>query len=136
MLLHGGLDSRDRRRAIKDLESNKFTYVVCSDVASRGIDIDACSHVISLGLPKKTEFYIHRAGRTGRNGRSGEAYTIYNDKDVRYIEILKKQNIDFVSKDIKGNKLIDVKQRKYIKHNSKEVENEIKKVLSKKDKKV
>ena len=87
LLLHGGLESRDRKRAIKDLQSNKYTYVVCSDVASRGIDIDACSHVISLGLPKKTEFYIHRSGRTGRNGRNGESYVIFDEKDIRLVNV-------------------------------------------------
>ena len=136
LLLHGGLESRDRRRAIKDLQSNKYTYVVCSDVASRGIDIDACSHVISLGLPKKTEFYIHRSGRTGRNGRNGESYVIYNDCDLRSINILKNDGICFIQKDIKGNKIVDTKVRKYKGSNSVEVEKQIKKIVSKKDKKV
>ena len=136
MLLHGGLEVRDRKRAIKDLQSNKYTYVVCSDVASRGIDIDACSHVISLGLPKKTEFYIHRSGRTGRNGRKGEAFVIYDDKDINAINILKKEGIDFIQKDIKGNKLSNVRIRKHRLPNTPEMEKEINKIVSKKDKKV
>lgn len=136
MLLHGGLDSRDRKRAIKDLQSNKYTYVVCSDVASRGIDIDACSHVISLGLPKKIEFYIHRSGRTGRNGRKGEAFIIYSDSDIRAINTLKKEGINFINKDIKGNKLVNIKIRKHRLPNTPEIEKEIKMIISKKDKKV
>lgn len=136
LLLHGGLESRERRRALKELQSNKYTYVVCSDVASRGIDIDACSHVISLGIPKKVEFYIHRAGRTGRNGRNGEAYTIFSDNDLKAISILKNKGIEFIQKDFKGNNLVDVKIRKYKKPNTKEVEKEISKILNKKDKKV
>ena len=67
LLIHGGLDSRERNKALKDLNSKKYSYVVASDVASRGIDIDGISHVVSLGLPKQLQFYMHRAGRTGRN---------------------------------------------------------------------
>lgn len=136
LLLHGGLESRERRKAIKELQSNRYTYVVCSDVASRGIDIDACSHVISLGLPKKLEFYIHRAGRTGRNGRSGDVYTIFSDKDLRGIGALRKDGVEFVQKELKGNKLVNTKIRKYRSSNPAAVEKEISKIISRKDKKV
>ena len=136
LLLHGGLEPRERRKALKELESNKYTYVVCSDVASRGIDIDACSHVISLGFPSKLEFYTHRVGRTGRNGRKGEAYTIYNENDMNSINRLKNEGINFVYKDVKGSQLKNSFLRTHHKKNSDEVEKQIKMIVSKKDKKV
>ena len=136
LLLHGGLDSRERKKALKDLELNKYSYVVCSDVAARGLDIDACSHVISLGFPVKKEFYTHRTGRTGRNGRSGEAYTIYNNDELNSLNSLKKDGFDFKMKEFKGSKLVDSKVRKFKPKYLKEVEADINKIKNKKDKKV
>jgi len=109
LLIHGGLKARERSQALKALNSKKFKYVVASDVASRGIDIDGITHVISLGFPKELEFYIHRAGRTGRNKRSGEVYALYNEKDLEAIKTLEKQGIVFVAKDIKKGKVKDIR---------------------------
>ena len=136
ILLHGGLEPRDRKKALKDINANKYTYVVCSDVASRGLDIDSCSHVISLGFPKKREFYTHRTGRTGRNGRSGEAYTIYNNDEINSINLLKNEGYNFIFKEVKGNKLVDSKLRKFKSKYSKDVKDEINKIKNKKDKKI
>ena len=86
LLLHGGLDSRTRQKAIKDLQAKKYSYVVASDVASRGIDIDGISHVISMGLPKQLQFYTHRAGRTGRNEKNGTCYLLYKEEDIPSIK--------------------------------------------------
>ena len=80
LLLHGGLDARTRQKAIKDLQAKKYSYVIASDVASRGIDIDGISHVISMGLPKQLQFYMHRAGRTGRNEKDGTCYLPVNSR--------------------------------------------------------
>lgn len=134
LLLHAGLDARDRKKALKDLQDSKYTYVVCSDVASRGLDIDTCSHVISLGFPKKIEFFTHRVGRTGRNGRAGESYTIYNNDDINTINKLKKDGYKFIAKEIKGAGLNDLYIRKYKNKSNDVIEKEIKKIVSKKDK--
>ena len=48
------------------IQSQKKSYIVASDIASRGIDLEGITHVISCGFPKDLKFYIHRAGRTGR----------------------------------------------------------------------
>lgn len=103
LLIHGGLDSRDRQKALKDLKAGKYSYVVASDVASRGIDIDSISHVVSLGLPKQLQFYIHRAGRTGRNGKSGTCYLLYKEEDIPAIKQLNKKGIKFIAKQYKNN---------------------------------
>lgn len=137
LLLHGGLESRDRQKAIKALNSKDYTYIVASDVASRGIDIDGISHVISLGFPKELEFYIHRAGRTGRNTKDGTVYALYKEEDIQSIKSLEKQGISFKAKDIKNNDFKDVKSPTY-KHVRKndEIEKQIAKTLTKKNQKV
>ena len=101
LLLHGGLDSRTRQKAIKDLQAKKYTYVIASDVASRGIDIDGISHVISMGLPKQLHFYMHRAGRTGRNEKDGTCYLLYKETDLDAIRDLNKKGINFTAREYK-----------------------------------
>ena len=137
LLLHGGLESRDRQKAIKALNSKDYTYIVATDVASRGIDIDGISHVVSLGFPKELEFYIHRAGRTGRNTKDGTVYALYKDEDINAIKSLEKQKINFVAKDIKQGNFKDIKSPTYkrIKKND-EVEKQIAKTLTRKNEKV
>lgn len=107
--LHGGLESRERQKAMKALASKEYTYVVASDVASRGIDVDGVSHVVSLGFPSDLSFYTHRSGRTGRNGRHGICYALYNEDDLKAIETLTKQGINFIPKSYRNGVWKDLK---------------------------
>lgn len=93
--LHGDLPSRKRKQALKDLEASNHTFVVCTDLAARGIDIDTVTHVISCGFPDDLEYYVHRAGRTGRAGASGTCYALYHESDDASIRSLMKQGIHF-----------------------------------------
>ena len=102
LLLHGGLESRDRQKAIKELQAKKYSYVVASDVASRGIDIDGISHVISMGLPSQLQFYMHRAGRTGRNEKDGTCYLLYKESDLDAIRMLNKKGVNFLAREYKN----------------------------------
>ena len=94
--MHGGLDARKRTQNLKRLNNLEHTYIVASDVAARGIDIDGISHVISLGFPKEVKFYIHRAGRSSRAGKHGICYALYRPEDDSAIKSLIKQGIDFI----------------------------------------
>ena len=87
-LIHGDLDSRSRRQAMKKITSFDYQFVVASDIAARGIDIEGVSHVISIDYPKNLEFYFHRAGRCGRNGKDGECYSFYDEKEEKIIRQL------------------------------------------------
>lgn len=109
--LHGDLEARERTKAIRDINSQKKSYIVASDIASRGIDLEGVTHVISCGLPKDLRFYFHRAGRTGRAGRDGLAIVLTGEKDQTAIENLKKQGIDFKVMDVKNNEFQPVKDR-------------------------
>ncbi len=82
-LIHGDLDSRSRRQVMKKVSS--YQYIVASDIAARGIDIEGVSHVISVDYPYNLEFYFHRAGRCGRNEESGECYSFYDEKEEKII---------------------------------------------------
>ena len=101
ILLHAGLDSRSRNKALKSLQSKKYRFIVASDVASRGIDIEGITHVISLGLPTELQFYMHRAGRTGRNEKDGVCYLLYKEEDLPAIKTLVSKGINFNAMDLK-----------------------------------
>lgn len=109
--LHGDLEARERTKAIRTIQSQKKSYIVASDIASRGIDLEGITHVISVGFPKELAFYKHRAGRTGRAGRDGMAIAIYTGKDDKAIASLKKQGIAFEEMDIKNGEFVPVKDR-------------------------
>ena len=79
--LHGALNQSLRNRRLKALREGKVQIMVATDVAARGIDVPAITHVINYGLPMKAEDYTHRIGRTGRAGRDGLAVTLAEIRD-------------------------------------------------------
>lgn len=106
-ILHGSLLQRERKNNYRDIKNNKFQYVVASDIASRGLDIDGVSHIINWNLPTENEWYIHRAGRSGRGKYSGESYVLYDQKEHDKLLNLSKKGIVFHHKFIKENELFD-----------------------------
>lgn len=102
-MIHGDLKSRERKRNIKRSLTGEFRFIVCSDIAARGIDIEGVSHVISVGFPKNNlNFYIHRAGRCGRNKMKGLCITLYDSDDKDAILKLEHEGIRFQVKEIKN----------------------------------
>lgn len=83
--LHGALSQGLRNRRLLALREGKVQVLVATDVAARGIDVPAISHVFNFGLPMKAEDYTHRIGRTGRAGRDGLAVTLAEFRDRRRI---------------------------------------------------
>lgn len=136
--LHGDLEARERSRAIRQIQSQKKSYIVASDIASRGIDLEGITHVISCGFPKDLKFYEHRSGRTGRAGRDGLAIAIASPKDQQAVVTLRKRGIDFKEMDIKDDHFVEVKDRTKRNAPNKKVEMnaELGKVVHKKAKKV
>ena len=88
--LHGDMDQRSRMTSLDAFRNNQVTLLVCSDVAARGLDIPAVSHVFNFDVPTHAEDYVHRIGRTGRAGRSGTAISIVTKADQRYVDDIEK----------------------------------------------
>ncbi|KRM95723.1 DEAD/DEAH box helicase [Loigolactobacillus rennini] len=105
--ISGELTPRERKRTMRQIKHLEFQYIVATDLAARGIDIQGISHVINTELPKDQEFFIHRVGRTGRNGLSGIAITIYEPGQEGAIADLEKLGITFQPKRLKGGQLVD-----------------------------
>jgi superfamily II DNA/RNA helicase len=79
--LHGNLRQNRRNKVITAFRNKKYTILVATGVASRGIDIPHIAHVINYDLPEDPEDYIHRVGRTSRNGNKGYALNFITNKD-------------------------------------------------------
>lgn len=135
--LHGGLTPRERTKAMKDLVNIQKSYVVATDIAARGIDIEGISHVVSLGFPKELDYYIHRSGRTGRAGHDGICYALYKKHDDAMIRSLETKGIGFHHKSFKHDTWTDLEplHRKKVKKDD-PLEKEISKIVSKKKKKI
>jgi superfamily II DNA/RNA helicase len=74
--MHGDLSQGQRERALGRFRDGKVTTLVATDVAARGLDLEAISHVINYDPPEDHKGYVHRVGRTGRAGRSGNGITL------------------------------------------------------------
>jgi superfamily II DNA/RNA helicase len=88
--LHGGMNQRQRTRTLKELRQEQFDILVATDVAARGIDVQTISHVINFDLPRSTEDYVHRIGRTGRAGATGIALSFASPKDMSIVRQIEK----------------------------------------------
>jgi superfamily II DNA/RNA helicase len=88
--LHGDMDQKSRTETLDAFKNNRLTLLVASDVAARGLDIPAVSHVFNFDVPVHAEDYVHRIGRTGRAGRSGVAYTLVGPADGKHLDAIVK----------------------------------------------
>ncbi len=96
-MIHGDMQARERKQMLKRMQLLEFQYIVASDIAARGIDIDGVSHIINYEIPSldSLAFYFHRAGRTGRMNYAGTIISLYEKEDLNRIGKLIKQGIDF-----------------------------------------
>lgn len=74
--LHGDMEQNAREKTMRAFKAKEVTILVCTDVASRGIDVKDLTHVINYSLPRELDLYIHRIGRTGRGGKEGIAWSL------------------------------------------------------------
>lgn len=88
--LHGGITQAQRTRVMNKFKNSEFEFLVATDVAARGIDVDDLEVVINYDLPHDPEDYVHRIGRTGRAGRKGMAATFVSGRDIYKIQYLEK----------------------------------------------
>ncbi|MDU3336357.1 DEAD/DEAH box helicase [Paraclostridium bifermentans] len=81
--IHGGMEQDERIKVMNNFKKGYFRYLIATDVAARGIDIDNITHVINYDVPVLRENYVHRIGRTGRAGKEGRAITFIMKSDER-----------------------------------------------------
>jgi ATP-dependent RNA helicase DeaD len=79
--IHGGLAQNKRLNILKEFHHKFFNVLVCTDVAARGLDIKNVTHVYNYDLPKNSDDYIHRIGRTARAGENGKVINILASRD-------------------------------------------------------
>lgn len=96
--LHGDLSQQQRDLTMQKFRNHNVQFLVATDVAARGLDVDDLTHVINYGLPDDIESYTHRSGRTGRAGKKGTSISIIHTRErskVRAIEkIIQKEFVD------------------------------------------
>lgn len=126
--IHGDLTPRERKKMMKQIRDLEFPYIVATDLAARGIDIEGVSHVINFELPEDLEFFVHRVGRTARAGLEGTAITLYGPDDEDDLDrIDEKLGIPFKHRDIKDGEWVELKDRQARKKRIKQ-ENELDKI--------
>jgi ATP-dependent RNA helicase RhlE len=94
--IHADRSQSQRESALREFREGKTQVLVATDIASRGIDVDAVSHVINYDVPEAPQDYVHRVGRTGRAGNQGQAITLVSPVEelaMRDIERLTEQKV-------------------------------------------
>jgi len=105
--LSGNIDKQEKKKTLENFKSGKINYLLGTDVAARGLQIDNVSAVINVNLPEDDNEYLHRAGRCGRNGNEGLCVSIITENELpkikRYQKLFK---INIVQKKLYNGKLV------------------------------
>ncbi|MFN0226321.1 DEAD/DEAH box helicase, partial [Paenibacillus sp. KR2-11] len=88
--LHGDLSQAKREQVMKRFRDAKLQFLVATDIAARGLDVEGITHVYNYDIPHDAEGYIHRIGRTGRAGQTGKAITFVSPRDAFHLEAIEK----------------------------------------------
>ncbi|MEZ5827823.1 MAG: DEAD/DEAH box helicase [Hyphomicrobiales bacterium] len=88
--LHGDMDQRQRMATLEAFRNGTIAFLAASDVAARGLDIPAVSHIFNYDVPIHPEDYVHRIGRTGRAGREGFAAMLVTPKDIKALKAIER----------------------------------------------
>ena len=99
--MHGDMSQVQRMKTLKKFKDGALKFLVATDVAARGIDVEGVTHVINYELPQDIESYVHRIGRTGRAGREGTAYSIITPREFGYLrQIRNTTKSDIIKKSV------------------------------------
>jgi len=99
--LHGGKTQNQRDQIMKNFRTGSTHFLIATDVAARGLDVHSLEAVFNFDLPKDSEFYIHRIGRTGRAGKSGQAFTFVEAGEQKQLrEIRRYPNVMLSRQDL------------------------------------
>lgn len=110
--IHGQNDKMERKRIMENFKKGKTQILVASDLAARGLDIQGVTHIFNLNIPRVSQNYLHRAGRTGRKGEKGICISIVTEKEKEYIKLYEKElKIKVQPKGMFKGKITDIKER-------------------------
>jgi ATP-dependent RNA helicase RhlE len=109
--IHGDVSQAQRERTLERFRRGEFAVLVATDVAARGLDVPAISHVINYDLPTSPEDYVHRIGRTGRMGRSGIAISFVSDEDRYMVRDIEKVIGKVLDPDSQSRKVLSTPRR-------------------------
>lgn len=108
--LHGDMEQRDRTKVITQFKRGQFRYLVATDVAARGLDIQDVQLVVNVDIPENAESYVHRIGRTARVDKQGKAISIVNNYGKRFLEvILEETNNEILKMELPSKSFINSK---------------------------
>jgi len=88
--IHGDKNQSERLKALEGFKNKEIRFLVATDVAARGIDIEKLSHVVNMNIPNIPETYIHRIGRTGRAGMGGTAFSFCSSEETAFLKDIEK----------------------------------------------
>ncbi len=90
MAIHGNKSQTARTKALADFKAGKIQALVATDIAARGLDIDALPYVVNYEIPYVAEDYVHRIGRTGRAGSTGQAVSLVMDEEKKLLKAIER----------------------------------------------
>jgi len=111
--ISGDMDARERKQILKRIREGRVQFVVATDLAARGLDVEGISHIINYELPNDIEYYIHRTGRTARMIQNGQSLSFYDFEDDQYLNKLEEKGIHCQYKAIKNGVLVATRERNY-----------------------
>jgi ATP-dependent RNA helicase DeaD len=115
--LHGDLKQNKRDAVMRKFREGEAQILIATDIAARGIDVDDIEAVINYNLPRDSEDYVHRIGRTARAGKSGYAFSVVTPLEVKFLrEICEKQKLSVTRSAVPGINLIDLGSVEMIKN--------------------
>ncbi|MDR1048743.1 MAG: DEAD/DEAH box helicase, partial [Synergistaceae bacterium] len=110
--LHGEMTQRERNAVLASFKSGSMPYLVATNVAARGLDVEGVTHVIQMGLPDDRETFVHRSGRTGRAGNEGTNLILLSPLEAgRFKVMLRSTQMKVEWQDVPGLDLIRTAQR-------------------------
>ena len=96
--MHGDLNQNHRLNTLRKFKKGTINFLVATDVAARGIDVENVTHVINYELPQDIESYVHRIGRTGRADKEGLAYSIISPKEASFLKQIERVTKSTITK--------------------------------------
>lgn len=112
LAIHGGLTQDKRNRVMKQFHGQNVCVLVCTDVAARGLDIPGVSHIYNYDIPRDSNDYIHRIGRTARAGKEGRAINILASSDYdSFRRVMKLKDVTITEEKLPAVKKVGIKWR-------------------------